>query len=225
MQDPIKPGTYTLLGTAGRCSDDRVMEAGLCYSKPRDSYSCSVTSCRSNCASGSVECGIAGCAKDTAACANGIANMVISPALMIAGAMTGGAATTAAKTAKELSSMQKLKDTASAAGKVAGEAAQIASVAAAFGAQIEALMLAAENDLASVTNRDVANKIKAKYPVNSAMYRSIARVWTQTYLSQSNKDLAFALTSIVATAVDPTGILSTVEAFTKPTCGQHEETP
>ena len=226
--DPMKTGTYSRTGRLPECTSDKENSAGLCYPKPRDGYQCSLTACQKQCAAGTSACGVAACAVDTKSCAMGIVDMVMAPLDIIMNIATAGAAGKAVKGAtdagKIAANAKRLEKTASAMEK-AGYASTALAASEAFAAQIEAIMNAAENDLASVTNSDIANQVMAKYPKGSLNYQGIVRLWTSVYLAQSNQDLADAMRDIVLSTIDPTGVVGVIQAYNKPMCGEHAPIP
>jgi hypothetical protein len=52
--DPIKGGTYSRVGKVPDCASDKENEAGLCYDRPRDGWSCTLTGCQKDCEDGLV---------------------------------------------------------------------------------------------------------------------------------------------------------------------------
>ncbi len=213
--DPTK-GSYTRAtsGSPG-CNSDRVLQAGLCYLPPRDSYTCNVTNCNPACASGTVECGAAACAATAESCGRGITDMVVGPLQIIAFVGTAGAAGPVSSAAKAAAFATK----GVALGNDTANYQKILTDA------IEDAMNAAENDLASITSDYVATQVAAKYPKGSANYRYIARRWVNVVMfmnaQQTNLDLAL----LAASMIDETGVTSTVIAYTKPPCAQHAPMP
>ncbi len=142
--------------------------------------------------------------------------MILAPITIVLNVLTLGTAGTAVKgaqeAAKNLAKAKQLEQAADSLDKL-GKLESLYNAAEAFRARIEQSMADAENDIASVTNEEIAAQIEKRHAKNSPMYKSIARVWTQVYLSQGNSDLAMALTGIIANTIDPTGIVGAVQAF------------
>ena len=227
--DPVRD-TYSRGGSRGSCGSDRNDEVGLCYLKPREGYSCQVTMCQQNCAAGTMACGPATCAKDKESCGQGVADMVVSPALMVANVFTfgtaskaGGAAKTAAKGAEQAakSSMKNVKKFKDAADNGANALAAINLMRDA----VEKLALVGEEDIAALSNDEIADAIEARYPKGSAAYKAIGRRWANIVAAIWAKELQIELAQFVTSVADPSGVLGTIYAFEKPMCGQHKAFP
>jgi hypothetical protein len=204
------------------CNSNRVLQAGLCYVKPRDGYQCNVTSCNQRCAAGIVDCGAAACASNANQCASTISNMVVSSAMMIGSFATAGAI------GEAKIGVMAAKD----AYKIAKDAKQIADALVILSGDIENFLNLAENDLAAISSDDIEAQIAAKYDPDysvgyrhSADYRHIAREWAARQMLYYIADLLLDLDMIIITAIDPTGIVGVVDAFAKPPCKDHTPMP
>nr|WP_295130737.1 ricin-type beta-trefoil lectin domain protein [uncultured Roseateles sp.] len=201
------------------CNSNRVLQAGLCYVKPRDGYQCNVTNCNQRCAAGIADCGAAACASNANQCVNTISNMVVSSAMMIGSFATAGAVNEAKK------GVMAAKDIYQAA-KTADE---LATALLLLSNDINNFLNLAENDLASISSADIAAQIAARYPPNAegskADYKHIAREWAARQLLFYIADLIKDLDMIIITAIDPTGIASVIDAFAKPPCMDHTPMP
>ena len=226
--DPIKGGTYSRVGTIPTCLSPLVKDTGLCYQPPRTGFSCSLTACQRNCASGTVTCGAGACSTDATTCALNILNMAIAPLAVILNVMTSGTAGTAVKAvdtaAQNVNKASKLAKAASAVEKV-GYLQSLQSFEDTLATQIKSLMAAAQNNLASVTNSNIATTVANKYTIGSANYKSIANKWTQIYLVASFESFATALRDQLISMADPTGVIGLIQAFTQPKCEQHSTIP
>ncbi|MDT9002342.1 RICIN domain-containing protein [Paucibacter sp. APW11] len=200
---------------ANSCNSNRVMQAGLCYLKPRDGYQCNVTSCNQRCAAGVVDCGPAACASNANQCASTIANMVVSSALMFASIATAG------EVGEAKIAMQAAKKGVEAA-RTADELAQAMVILA---NDINNFLKLSEKNLATISSVDIEAQIARKYPRDSADYRHIAREWAARQLLFYIADLIKDLDIIIITAIDPTGIASVIDAFGKPPCKDHTPMP
>ena len=197
------------------CLSNRVKQAGMCYLPARTGYTCDVTICTQQCASGSTPCG-AGCAQNTGTCAAGIVDMVVSPAIMLASLATEGAAGAAAN------SVRAAVKTAKQAAELGQTAAQLADI---LKNSIESYMAAAENNLAAISTANVAAAVAAKYTQGSANYRQIAREYAVLQIIAAVSDMFQQLDILAITTADVTGISGTVAAFAKPACEQHKSIP
>lgn len=204
---------------ANSCNSNRVMQAGLCYAKPRDGYQCNVTNCNQRCAAGIADCGAAACASNANQCVNTISNMVVSSAMMIGSFATAGAINEAKKgvmAAKDIYQAAKTAD-------------QLATALVLLSNDINNFLNLAEKDLASISSADIAAQIAARYPPNEegskADYKHIAREWAARQLLFYIADLIKDLDMIIITAIDPTGIVSVIDAFAKPPCMDHKPMP
>ena len=227
--DPIKDGTYSRTGTIPNdCVSTLVKDTGLCYAIPRSGYSCTLTACQRNCASGTVSCGVAACASDSVNCALSIINMVVAPLAVILNVMTAGTEGNAIKAidiaAQDVNKASALYKAASAVEKI-GYAQTLQSVEDALASQVTSLMSVAQNNLASVTNTVIATAIGNKYTVGSANYKSIASRWTHVYLMASLASFTSAVNDNLVSLADPTGIIGLIQAFNQPTCEQHTTIP
>lgn len=194
---------------ANECLSNRQMQAGLCYLTPKSDYTCTATGCLQNCASGLVACGAA-CAKDANTCASSIANMVVSPAILLANIATAGAAGRA----------KAGMEAAAKAYTLASTAAMYEQAAQALNSAIEDFMAAAEKDLASVSSADIESQVAAKYGKGSANYRKIARHWAHRQLQFAISAFLKDIATFVVTVSDPTGVASVIDAFAQPPCTQ-----
>ncbi len=203
------------VGTVPTSCPGAQFQAGLCYANPRPGYNCTVTLCLPVCASGTVDCGAA-CASDAGQCAANIADMVISAADVLAFIGSGGASG-AAKTAVTA---------AEAAYKLAKDANALAQAELNLQADVEAFMVQASKDLASMSTDEVQSAVAETYgPVGSPNYNSIAREWGARLLLASIQQLVLDVSTIVSTTLDPTGVVATINAFEKPICTQHTPIP
>ena len=205
------------------CGAGQVNEAGLCYNPPRAGYTCTATICQKQCGEGRFECG-AGCASSQSACAQAIGTMVMNTGMMMANLATGGS-TKAAK-----ASVDAGKDAAKSALKVANDASVKASKvvmdANMFALKevkilydgISGFVNAAENDLAAISSPAIENQIAARYGRGSPNYRKIAREWASVMMAAYVSDIVMNTQMLVATTMDPTGVLDVVDAFAKPIC-------
>jgi len=200
---------------ANSCNSNRVMQAGLCYVKPRDGYQCNVTNCNQRCAAGIADCGAAACASNANQCVNTISNMVVSSAMMIGSFATAGAINEAKK------GVMAAKDIYQAA-KTADE---LATALVLLSNDINNFLNLAEKDLASISSADIEAQIARKYPRGTADYSHIAREWAARQLLFYIADLIKDLDMIIITAIDPTGIVSVIDAFAKPPCMDHTPMP
>ena len=227
--DPIKDGTYSRAGSLpSDCVSTLVKDAGLCYALPKSGYTCSLTICLKDCASGTSNCGPLACATGTFACASSIVDMVIAPLAVILNVMTAGTAGNALKdvddAAKAVTAASKLYKAASALEKV-GYAQALEATILALVAQVTSAMSAAKSNLKSVTNDAIATAVANKYTVGSANYNSIAKRWTQIYIMASVASFVTALSDIAISVADPTGIIGLIQAYNKPQCQQHTTIP
>jgi hypothetical protein len=199
----------------------------MCYNKPKTDFSCTVTACNQNCPTGTQQCGAAACAKDEASCGAAIADMVVSPALMVAGAFSGGsakaagtAANVAAKSAKNalIDSLQEVKKGVAAGADSKGKYDLLDSA-------IEKLSLIGETDIAALSNDEIAGIISARYPPGSPEYKAIGRRWAQVVAVILAKEFQLELFQMVSGMADPSGVLGTIYAFSKPECGDHAPFP
>ncbi|MBT9502692.1 MAG: ricin-type beta-trefoil lectin domain protein [Burkholderiaceae bacterium] len=204
---------------ANSCNSNRVMQAGLCYVKPRDGYQCNVTNCNQRCAAGIADCGAAACASNANQCVNTISNMVVSSAMMIGSFATAGAINEAKKgvmAAKDIYQAAKTAD-------------QLATALVLLSNDINNFLNLAEKDLASISSADIAAQVAARYPPNEegskADYKHIAREWAARQLLFYIADLIKDLDMIIITTIDPTGIVSVIDAFAKPPCMDHTPMP
>ena len=216
-QDPMK-GTYNLSPSSPSCNSNRELQAGLCYLPARSGFNCNVTVCGATCAAGTTTCGPGACASDTAHCAEGITNMVMSPLIVIAGVLTDEAASTAVTEAK---ASVKAVQAAKKAGDNAGLALAIKGVADAT----ENLMLIAEKDIGKISTPEIGDAIAAKYGRGTPTYKAIARKWTQVYIALSAAELAQAFADVAVAATDITGIVGTIQAYDLHVCNQHTPMP
>ncbi|MDC8770074.1 RICIN domain-containing protein [Roseateles albus] len=200
---------------ANSCKSNREMQAGLCYLKPRDGYQCNVTNCNQRCAKGIADCGAAACASNANQCVNTISNMVVSSAMMIGSFATAGAigeAKIGVMAAKDVYKAAKTAD-------------ELATALVLLSNDINNFLNLAEKDLASISSADIEAKIAAKYPRDSADYRHIAREWAARQLLFYIADLIKDLDMMIITTIDPTGIVSVIDAFAKPPCMDHTPMP
>ncbi|MCV2358055.1 hypothetical protein LNV08_03630, partial [Paucibacter sp. TC2R-5] len=200
---------------ANSCNSNRVMQAGLCYVKPRDGYQCNVTNCNQRCAAGIAECGAAACASNANQCVNTISNMVVSSAMMIGSFATAGAlgeAKIGVMAAKEVY-------------RAAKTAEELATALLLLSNDINNFLNLAEKDLASISSADIEAQIIRQYPKGKADYKHIAREWAARQLLFYIADLIKDLDMIIITAIDPTGIVSVIDAFAKPPCMDHKPMP
>ena len=227
--DPIKGGTYTRLGTIpSECSSNLVKDTGLCYALPKSGYTCSLTICLKNCASGTSNCGPLACATGTLACTLSIVDMVVAPLAVILNVMIAGTAGNGIKAvddaAKAAAAASKLYKAASALEKVGYAQALQASVTALI-TQVTSAMNAAKSNLQSVTNAAIATAVANKYKVGSANYNSIAKQWTIVYIVASVASFLTTITDVAISLADPTGIIGLIQAYNKPKCEQHTTIP
>jgi len=197
------------------CNSDREMQAGLCYLHPRTGYSCNVTSCLARCASGTADCGLAGCAQNAGQCANAISNMVVSPVLMFASLATAGAAGEAKVGVMSARNAVEIAKTAS----------DLQAATVLLQSSIGNFMNMAEGNLAAISTAKVESDLAQRYGKGSANYRYVAREWAARQLLFYISDLLIGLDTLIVTSLDPTGITSTVDAFAKPTCTDHSTMP
>jgi len=197
------------------CTNGLVLQAGMCYDRPRSGYTCTVTACSEQCAAGTMQCG-AGCARDVGTCTNSITDMVISPAMALASLATGGAAGAAANSVKAAVSK------ANEAAKMAATAKELAMI---LKDSINDYMQAAEGDLTAISTPEIERAVAAKYGKGSANYRSIAREYAQLQIMAAVSNMFTDLSILVTSMVDTTGVVSTINAFAKPLCEQRKPIP
>jgi hypothetical protein len=200
------------------CSSDRVLQAGLCYTKPRDGYSCNVTNCQQKCESGLTDCLGTSCARNANACGSNVANMVVSPAIMFVSIGSGTTAGVAFVGVKTAANAKKFAD-------AAGNLQELEQLAQGLNSAIAGFMAAAELDLASISSTAIQQKVAAKYGLGSANYQTVARHWAHRQIAFQIQDLLKTVGTFIATTADTTGVLSTVDAFAKPTCAARSDIP
>jgi hypothetical protein len=83
----------------------------------------------------------------------------------------------------------------------------------------------AENNLAAISTTAVEAQIAAKYGKGSPNYRTIARQWAAIQMRAYLSDMAVNVDTLIITTMDPSGILGTISAFSKPMCSQHTSIP
>jgi hypothetical protein len=196
------------------CNSNRQMQAGLCYNNPRAGYTCNVTVCSPVCAAGTVDCGQA-CATDANTCFSNIADMVITPLEVLAFITTDGAAGTATIAI----------NVAKAAVETAKLANELATAQLSLKGAVADFMNVAEQNLAAMSTDDVEAAIAKGYGRGSANYRYIAREWSSRLLLSLIAQLLVDMDTIMITAMDPTGVAATIDAFAKPPCAQHTRMP
>ena len=225
--DPVK-NTYSRTGSRGSCGSDRNDEVGLCYLKPRTGTSCLLTNCTQNCAPGTMSCGTSTCAKDEESCGQAIADMVVSPALMLANFVTMGSAKTAGAAAKagaqaaEVGAKASMKSMAKAGVENGANANAVVGM---MRDAVEKLALIGESDIAALSTDEVAAEIEKRYANGSPGYKSIGRRWAHVVAAIWAKEQGIELQKFVVGLADPTGIFGTINAFAKPQCQQHPAFP
>lgn len=208
---PIKEASYRIQ----TCHAGESVDAGLCYEYARTGYTCTATICTEQCASGSIPCG-AGCAKDVGTCTAGITDMIVSPAIMLAGMVTGESGSVA---------LQSLRTAVVNAKKMADLGATAADLALILKDAIEGYMAAAEGDMAGIATAKVEQQLADKYTRGSPTYRHVARQYALVQILATVADMFTALDILAVSTIDPTGIVSTINAFSKPMCAQHKSIP
>ena len=213
----VSRATYTrAAGTVPQnCLSNRVKQDGLCYEPARTGYTCTVTVCTQQCAAGSVPCG-SGCAQNTGTCTAAIADMVVSPAIMLAGMVSGETGSAA---------LVGLKDAVQDAKKAAEMGADYAALALILKNSIQAYMAAAEKDLAGIATPQVAQQLAAKYGSGSANYRHVAREYALVQIKAAVANMFADLAILAVSVIDPTGVAGTISAYAKPECTQHTAIP
>ena len=211
-QDPTK-GSYTRLGAMPtQCNSNRVFQAGLCYLTPRADYSCSVTSCTQQCASGTTDCGPGACAESQSSCGIAVTNMVLGPIQMVATIATAGTAGPALVAAK-------------ATAEAAEKSGDVLATGDAFHSAVEQAMDAAANDLASISSPYAEQQIRHKWGRGSANYKTIARTWGGVNLMMMIANTDVNLAKTIGGIADPTGTVATITAYANPPCLQHTPAP
>jgi hypothetical protein len=197
------------------CNSSRDFQAGLCYAKPRSSYTCSATICTQQCAVGSTACG-SGCAQNSGTCVASVVDMVVSPAIMMASLATDGAAGVA------VAGVKLAARDAKRAAELGTAAAELALI---LKSSLEKYMAAAENDLAAISTPDVAKAVADKYTRGTPNYRQIAREYALLQLLAALSGMFQQLDLLAITTADISGISGTIAAYAKPPCEQHTRMP
>jgi hypothetical protein len=211
-----KPSSTRGAGTTPNgCTNGLVLDAGLCYEYARTGYTCTATICTEQCASGSIPCG-SGCAKNVGTCTAKITDMIVSPAIMLAGMVTGEGASVALKAVK--SAVEDSRKMA-VLGATAAELALILKDA------IEGYMTAAEKDLAGIATAQVEQQLADKYTRGSPTYRHVARQYALVQIIATVADMFAELSILAISSIEPLGIVATINAFSKPMCTQHKSIP
>jgi len=156
--------------------------------------------------------------------------MVLSPAMLVANVFTFGSASTAGAAAK--TSAKAAEQAAKASMKNVKRLKETVDNAANLGAGInvmrdavEKLALVGEDDIAALSNDEIAAAIEARYPKGSAGYKAIGRRWAHIVAAIWAKEMQIELAQLVTSVADPSGVLGTIYAFDKPMCGQHKAFP
>jgi len=222
----VSRNTYTRgSGTVqDACLSNRKFEDGLCYQIATAGYSCKVATCNQNCPSGLQACGsAAACGKDEESCATAITDMAVSPALMVAGAFTGGGLKVAGSAGKVAA--KQASKTLKAALENAGKANDVKDAAFILKSAVENLQKIGETDIAALSNQEIASEIESHYKSGSDEYKAIGRRWAQVVAAINARIFQIELHKFVSGMADESGILGTIYAFDKPKCGDHVPFP
>jgi len=222
----VSRNTYTRgSGTVqDACLSNRKFENGLCYQIANAGYSCKVATCNQNCPSGLQACGsAAACGKDEESCATAITDMAVAPALMVAGAFTGGGLKVAGSAGKVAAKQaSKTLKAALENAKTANDAKDAAFI---LKSAVENLQKIGEADIAALSNQEIASEIESHYKPGSDEFKAIGRRWAQVVAAINARIFQIELHKFVSGMADSTGILGTIYAFDKPKCGDHVPFP
>lgn len=200
--DPMKNSATRGAGTVPTSCGNKQNQAGLCYPACPAGSGGAGPVCWASCPAGTMACGL-GCAKDTATCAMVIADQTISTVGLFVNAVTfgsehyaqsGAQATKVARTAEEITKMQKVIADA----KKAWTALQETQVYKLW-KQGKQVWKSAEEERKAIELFN-ATRQAAETPVNA-----------------SPEEIARNALAVAAVA-DPTGIAAVVGAYTYPTC-------
>ncbi len=204
--DPMKNTYARGAGTVPTDCTPKQRDAGLCYNACPAGFTGVGPVCWNSCSANKIDktsCGM-GCAKDTATCAQIIADQAISATSLIANAVTFGASHYAsaaqtgakvAKTAEELSKLEKALQDA----KKAWTALQ----------ETQAYKLYKQGKAAWKSTEEERKAIE--------LYTAAEKA-ANTPASASPEEIARNVAAIASVA-DPTGIAAVIGAYTYPICG------
>jgi len=221
----ITKDSYSRTGISPTCSSQYESSQGLCYDATRSGYSCAGAFCYQNCPSGTSACGTAACADSAVDCGMYTANMALAVVTLITSVFTLGAAAEVEGAAKAVTTLERAAKAFSDAVEAGGHASTLGSVEEAFRAAVTSLVTAAQKNLATVTNSQVASQVTAIFPKGTAYYNAIASAWTQIYLNNALAAFNTAILNVATSVADPSGIIGTIQAFNNPQCGTHTAFP
>lgn len=177
----------------GQCGSGNQKDAGLCYGACQAGYSGVGPVCWAEHPKGWVDCGM-GAAKDSATCAKvvfGQVSSVAQMAIFVASLGTSGAGSSAVKGGESASKLEKLKQTYESM-KKSWEAIKKTP-------EVERMIQAAK----------AAKTIKSVQTAENTLYTAT-----------TEEDMARAAAQIAA-IIDPSGVSSTVAAYTYPKCSKY----
>ncbi len=188
-------------------------DAGLCYKQCNAGYGGVGPVCWGNCPSGKTNCG-AGCGSSPATCAMDTASMVVSPAIALAGALSGGAATTGWKAT--LMAVKEGVSTAYAVGNASYQA----------GMTTYTWVNDAVGTFDQITTKAVNDQVNRSFSPLAARWvkEQYALVNLNIVAPDDGTKTALATLS-AASGFDPTGISGVVSAYAKPICVGDEPFP
>jgi hypothetical protein len=149
--------------------------------------------------------------------------MAVAPALMVAGAFTGGGLKVAGSAGKVAAKQaSKTLKAALENAKTANDAKDAAFI---LKSAVENLQKIGEADIAALSNQEIASEIESHYKPGSDEFKAIGRRWAQVVAAINARIFQIELTKFVSGMADSTGILGTIYAFDKPKCGDHVPFP
>lgn len=187
------------------CAQEGYEKQGLlCYENPKDKYGCSTSFCYKQCPAEKVDCGL-GCGSSSADCGTAIASMVFAPIEIAVNALTGGAAT-------------KIKN----AIKIGTKAASGGFAAADFTVDNVQRYLDLSTSREGFTNRtsvEIEQAIADRFGRGSPNYNKIAKEWSATLIYLLAQKSLEEANILLASIIDPTGVIGAIDAYAKPLCG------
>ncbi len=215
--DPVKHVYTPTPNGVPHCSGSDVKNGLLCFPAPKSNYACPTGNiCNETCASGTVDCGPAACAKDSQSCGVSVTNMVIGPLTVVLNIATDGAGGVAILAARD--SVKAANEALKTGGDGLGAAGIMQN-------NIQNAMNAAQNNLAGITSPDIEAQVAGKWGKGSAAYNTIARSWALVDLEILLRQEAIDLANFTESMVDETGVIGTMQAYANPPCEQHTAIP